>query len=76
VLVPPHDPIGLTRAIAALLGDSARREQIGAAARAHARADFGAAAWAARHLELYAEVARSRSLDVDVATAEETRCAS
>ena len=76
VLVSPHDPIGLTRAIAALLADPARREQIGAAARARVRADFSVAAWAARHLKLYAEVARSGGLGVNDATEEETRCAS
>jgi glycosyltransferase involved in cell wall biosynthesis len=76
VLVPPHDPDALTNAIAGLLADPARREALGAAARAHARADFSTPAWAARHLALYAEVVRGRGSHVDLEPPEETRCAS
>jgi glycosyltransferase involved in cell wall biosynthesis len=74
VLVPPRDPDALAGAIAALLADPERRERLGAGARARARTDFGAEAWAARHMALYAEVARRRPLHL--VPPEETRCAS
>ena len=40
LLVPPRDPAALRSAIERLLGDSALRERLGAAARAKARVDF------------------------------------
>ena len=40
LLVPPRDPAALRSAIERLLGDSALRERLGAAARAKARLDF------------------------------------
>jgi glycosyltransferase involved in cell wall biosynthesis len=57
VIVPPERPDPLGRALAEVLRDRARADRLGAAARARAVDGFGIAAVAARHLELYREVA-------------------
>jgi glycosyltransferase involved in cell wall biosynthesis len=57
LLVPPDRPEALGAALAAALGDAARRGALGAAARARAVRGYGIEAVARRHLELYGEVA-------------------
>lgn len=54
-LLVAEDAAGLAAATAALLGDPARRRALGAAGRAHAIAQHGPAAWAARLEAVYAE---------------------
>jgi len=56
------DPGALADAIGSLLDDPARRERLGARARQHALARFGAQAMAARHEELYLRLLRRRRL--------------
>jgi L-malate glycosyltransferase len=60
VLVAPRDPEALARAISRLLADPIRLRELGTAGRTRARAEFGARAWAERHLALYAEVVGRR----------------
>ncbi len=57
VVVPPERPERLAAALAAVLSDAVRARALGAAARARAVEGFGIEAVAARHLELYREVA-------------------
>lgn len=59
VLVDGHEPAAWADAIAALLGDPARRERFGRAGVAHA-AGFSWAASAARIVDVYAEAIRER----------------
>ncbi len=55
------DPDALADAIHGLLQDSERRARLGARARQHAWARFGARAMAARHEELYGRLLRRRA---------------
>jgi glycosyltransferase involved in cell wall biosynthesis len=57
VVVPPGRPDALAAALATVLRDAGRARALGAAARARAVAGFGIEAVAARHLDLYREVA-------------------
>lgn len=56
LLVPPRDPESLARAIERLAGDAELRRRMGAAARRHAEARFGAEAVNAKTLALYREL--------------------
>jgi glycosyltransferase involved in cell wall biosynthesis len=56
-VVPPERPERLAAALATVLRDAVRARALGAAARARAVEGFGIEAVAARHLELYREVA-------------------
>jgi glycosyltransferase involved in cell wall biosynthesis len=76
VLLSPRDPAAVARAVAGLLADPARCQQLGARGRERVRAHFGTQAWAERHLALYAEVARRAPGSQGAAQWEETRCAS
>jgi glycosyltransferase involved in cell wall biosynthesis len=58
VLVPPEDPERLRAALAALLGDPARREALGRAARAAALERFGEERMVLSMLEVFRSVAR------------------
>jgi glycosyltransferase involved in cell wall biosynthesis len=53
VLVPPSDPVALRAALEALLGDAPRREVLGRAAAAHARAHLGEDAMAEAMIALF-----------------------
>ncbi len=53
LLVPPHDIVALADAIAALAGDPARRQTMGAAGRALVEREFGEAMVAEQTLALY-----------------------
>ena len=53
VLIPPRDVPALTRAIAELLADPARRQEMGAAGRALAEREYGIERIVARHLDIY-----------------------
>ncbi|MCB9753276.1 MAG: glycosyltransferase family 4 protein [Myxococcales bacterium] len=53
LLVPPHDPAALGRAIATLAGDAALRAQLGARGRALALAEFSIERVVAAHMEVY-----------------------
>jgi glycosyltransferase involved in cell wall biosynthesis len=55
--VPPGDPDALAEALERLLADPAERERLAAAAGAAARTEYSWEAAAARHLELYRELA-------------------
>jgi glycosyltransferase involved in cell wall biosynthesis len=57
LVVPPERPEALAAALETALGDRARAQALGAAARARVVDRFGIEAVAARHLELYREVA-------------------
>jgi glycosyltransferase involved in cell wall biosynthesis len=56
LVVPRDDPPAMARALAELCGDVRRRERLGQAAQARARARFGMDAWVARTLAVYAEL--------------------
>src|SRR5581483_7335765 len=56
VLVPPRDVGALRRALEELLADAARRERLGAAARAYALEHFSSAEEVDALLAVYAEV--------------------
>jgi glycosyltransferase involved in cell wall biosynthesis len=62
VLVPSGDPAALAEAIAVLLDDPGRREQIGAAARARFEEVFDGRTWARRLAEVYRDVVHSAVL--------------
>jgi glycosyltransferase involved in cell wall biosynthesis len=53
LLVPPGDETALAAAIARMLGSSAERERLGAAARRRARAEYGVERMADRYERLY-----------------------
>jgi glycosyltransferase involved in cell wall biosynthesis len=74
--IPPRDPVALSEAIAALLGDPARRTALGAAARARAISHYSDAALAERMLALYAEVLHSGPRPSDARAAGGSRAAS
>lgn len=59
VLVNAHDPAALSAALRDLLGDAARRERLGAAARAHVIAGFDRVRAAERFAEVAREAARA-----------------
>jgi glycosyltransferase involved in cell wall biosynthesis len=63
LLVPPGDAQALASAIAALLGDDARRLAMAAAARERTRARYDAAVGVARLESLLEEVAAAPPLD-------------
>jgi glycosyltransferase involved in cell wall biosynthesis len=63
VLVSPGDPNALSEAITALLGDSGRRELMGAAARRRFEELFEGHAWARRLAALYRDVAGPKTED-------------
>jgi glycosyltransferase involved in cell wall biosynthesis len=56
VLVPPRAPEALAHAVTDLLGDPARRDELGARARRRARADFTLESVAGQWAELYREL--------------------
>lgn len=56
LLVEPHEPAALAAALAEVLGDPARRRELGEAAARRARAEFAADAVAARIDALYRDV--------------------
>jgi glycosyltransferase involved in cell wall biosynthesis len=62
MLVPPRNVAALTAAIETLLMDSARRAQLGAAARRRALAEFDQVRVAASSLRTYARVAERKGL--------------
>ncbi|HVD26856.1 MAG TPA: glycosyltransferase family 4 protein [Gaiellaceae bacterium] len=64
LLVPPGDVPALTRALAWLLEDRARRQRLGDAARARAMRDFSLDAFRQAHLELYSRELATRGLPV------------
>jgi glycosyltransferase involved in cell wall biosynthesis len=57
--VAPRDPAGLAAALAALLGDRGRRDELGRAGRRRARRSFGWDRIAAATLAVYEELARA-----------------
>jgi D-inositol-3-phosphate glycosyltransferase len=57
--VAPRDPAGLAAALAALLGDPGRREELGRAGRRRARRSFGWDRIAAATLSVYEQLARA-----------------
>ncbi len=61
LLVPPGDVDGLKQAILRLLADPARARAMGAAARQHVAAQFGAEKQAADHIALYRQAFVSRN---------------
>ena len=60
VLVEPNDPVALTRALAELSRDTARRRALGGAARERARANHSVERMAAATAAVYDEVVRRR----------------
>jgi glycosyltransferase involved in cell wall biosynthesis len=56
IVVPPHHPAELARAVVRLAGDPALRTRLGAAGRARARSEFGLDACVARYAALYREI--------------------
>jgi glycosyltransferase involved in cell wall biosynthesis len=61
LLVEPHEPAALAAALAEVLGDPARRRELGDAAARRARAEFAADAVAARIDALYRDVLADRA---------------
>jgi glycosyltransferase involved in cell wall biosynthesis len=57
ILVQPRDVDGISRALAELLDDGARRQHLGQAARERVRENFGAQRMVAQTIELYNELA-------------------
>lgn len=62
LLIPPGDVPALTRALAWLLEDRARRQRLGDAARARVVRDFSLEAFRQAHLELYSRELATRGL--------------
>ena len=62
LLVPPGDAPALTRALAWLLEDRARRRRLGDAARARVVRDFSLDAFRQAHLDLYSRELAKRGL--------------
>lgn len=60
VLVPPEDPDALAEAVVALLGDPARREQLGRAAQRQVHRDFSPEATASRTEAVFERVVSRR----------------
>ncbi len=60
IVVPPGDPMAVTAALSALLGDAHRRQRMGEQGRAHVRARFGLDASLDQLAAVYDELLRGR----------------